>query len=43
MGKDICLTCREPEDVELAREKLKEAQDLGLKVVVWTWPDTAGP
>jgi len=29
----------EPEDVELTKKALDEAHSLGLKVVVWTWPE----
>ena len=32
----------EPEDAELTEEALKEAHRLGLKVVVWTWPEHSG-
>lgn len=32
----------EPEDVELTREALQEAHQLGLKVVVWSWPERLG-
>jgi glycerophosphoryl diester phosphodiesterase len=32
----------EPEDAELTQETLKEAHQLGLKVVVWTWPEKLG-
>ncbi len=32
----------EPEDVELTKETLQEAHNLGLKVVVWTWPEHSG-
>lgn len=42
MVKDMGGTCWEPEDVELTREKLDEAHRLGLKVVVWTWPEHSG-
>ncbi len=42
MVKDMGGTCWEPEDVELTREKLDEAHRLGLKVVVWTWPEHIG-
>ncbi|MBF0206145.1 MAG: hypothetical protein HQK53_04585 [Oligoflexia bacterium] len=34
--------CWEPEDVELTKEALDEAHKLGLKVVVWTWPEHSG-
>jgi len=39
MVKDMGGTCWEPEDVELTRATLDEAHGLGLKVVVWTWPE----
>jgi glycerophosphoryl diester phosphodiesterase len=42
MVKDMGGTCWEPEDVELTRETLDEAHALGLKVVVWTWPEHSG-
>ncbi|MCX6246225.1 MAG: glycerophosphodiester phosphodiesterase family protein [Bacteroidetes bacterium] len=42
MVKDLGGTCWEPEDVELTKATLKEAHDLGLKVVVWTWPEHSG-
>ena len=32
----------EPEDAELTRESLAEARALGLKVVVWSWPEKLG-
>jgi len=32
----------EPEDATLTPESLKEAKDLGLKVVVWSWPEKLG-
>jgi glycerophosphoryl diester phosphodiesterase len=32
----------EPEDAELTKESLDEAHQLGLKVVVWTWPEKLG-
>ena len=32
----------EPEDAELTRESLDEAHKLGLKVVVWSWPEKLG-
>ncbi|MBF0208800.1 MAG: glycerophosphodiester phosphodiesterase, partial [Oligoflexia bacterium] len=34
--------CWEPEDLQLKKETLDEAHQLGLKVVVWTWPEHAG-
>jgi glycerophosphoryl diester phosphodiesterase len=42
MVKDMGGTCWEPEDVELTRATLDEAHALGLKVVVWTWPEHSG-
>ncbi len=32
----------DPEDSELTRESLEEAHRLGLKVVVWSWPEKLG-
>jgi glycerophosphoryl diester phosphodiesterase len=32
----------EPEDTELSKESLAEAKKLGLKVVVWSWPEKVG-
>ncbi|MBF0498551.1 MAG: glycerophosphodiester phosphodiesterase [Candidatus Riflebacteria bacterium] len=42
MVKELGGTCWEPEDAELTREALDEAHKLGLKVVVWTWPEHLG-
>jgi glycerophosphoryl diester phosphodiesterase len=42
MVKDLGGTCWEPEDVVLTKAKLDEAHALGLKVVVWTWPEHSG-
>jgi glycerophosphoryl diester phosphodiesterase len=42
MVKDLGGTCWEPEDVELTKATLDEAHPLGLKVVVWTWPEHSG-
>lgn len=42
MVKDMGGACWEPEDVELTKEILDEAHRLGLKVVVWTWPEHSG-
>ncbi len=39
MVKDMGGTCWEPEDVVLTKATLDEAHRLGLKVVVWTWPE----
>jgi glycerophosphoryl diester phosphodiesterase len=32
----------DPEDAELTKESLDEAHHLGLKVVVWSWPEKLG-
>jgi glycerophosphoryl diester phosphodiesterase len=32
----------EPEDAELTEASLAEAHRLGLKVVVWSWPEKLG-
>ena len=42
MVKDMGGTCWEPEDVVLTKAKLDEAHGIGLKVVVWTWPEHSG-
>ncbi len=42
MIKDLGGKCWEPEDVELTKATLDEAHSLGLKVVVWTWPEHSG-
>ncbi len=42
MIKDLGGACWEPEDVELTKATLEEAHRLGLKVVVWTWPEHSG-
>lgn len=42
MVKDLGGACWEPEDVELTKATLDEAHALGLKVVVWTWPEHSG-
>ncbi len=42
MVKDMGGSCWEPEDVELTKATLDEAHKLGLKVVVWTWPEHSG-
>ncbi len=42
MIKDMGGACWEPEDVELTKATLDEAHRLGLKVVVWTWPEHSG-
>ncbi|MFZ2956750.1 MAG: glycerophosphodiester phosphodiesterase family protein [Candidatus Ozemobacteraceae bacterium] len=42
MVKELGGACWEPEDAELTKEALDEAHGLGLKVVVWTWPEHIG-
>lgn len=42
MVKALGGRCWEPEDLELTKKALDEAHDLGLKVVVWTWPEHSG-
>ena len=42
MVKALGGSCWEPEDVELTKAALDEAHSLGLKVVVWTWPEHSG-
>ncbi len=42
MVKALGGRCWEPEDVELTKATLDEAHRLGLKVVVWTWPEHSG-
>lgn len=42
MVKALGGYCWEPQDIELTREDLDEAHKLGLKVVVWTWPEVSG-
>jgi glycerophosphoryl diester phosphodiesterase len=42
MVKALGGSCYEPEDVSLTKEDLDEAHKLGLKVVVWTWPEHSG-
>jgi len=42
MVKALGGACWEPEDAELTRSALEEAHKLGLKVVVWTWPEHIG-
>lgn len=39
MIKALGGSCFEPEDVALTKSSLDEAHKLGLKVVVWTWPE----
>jgi glycerophosphoryl diester phosphodiesterase len=42
MVKDLGGFAWEPEDAELTKSSLDEAHRLGLKVVVWTWPEKLG-
>lgn len=42
MVKALGGSCYEPEDVALTKADLDEAHRLGLKVVVWTWPEHNG-
>lgn len=42
MVKELGGANWEPEDVALTRENLELAHGLGLKVVVWSWPEKAG-
>jgi glycerophosphoryl diester phosphodiesterase len=42
MIKSLGGSCYEPEDITLTKEELDEAHQLGLKVVVWTWPENTG-
>ena len=42
MVKALGGTNWEPEDAELTRENLELAHRLGLKVVVWSWPEMLG-
>lgn len=42
MVKDLGGSCYEPEDITLTKEQLDESHQLGLKVVVWTWPEHFG-
>ena len=42
MIKALGGACYEPEDIALTKEELDEAHRLGLKVVVWTWPENSG-
>ena len=42
MIKALGGACWEPEDAELTKPALDEAHKLGLKVVVWTWPEHIG-
>jgi glycerophosphoryl diester phosphodiesterase len=42
MVKALGGSAWDPEDAELTREALEEAHGLGLKVVVWSWPERLG-
>jgi glycerophosphoryl diester phosphodiesterase len=42
MVKALGGSCYEPEDIALTKADLDEAHKLGLKVVVWTWPENSG-
>ncbi|MBF0118409.1 MAG: glycerophosphodiester phosphodiesterase [Desulfobacterales bacterium] len=42
MIKSLGGFCWGPEDIELTKLSLDEAHKLGLKVVVWTWPEHIG-
>jgi glycerophosphoryl diester phosphodiesterase len=42
MVHDLGGNCYEPEDVALTEQDTLEAHKLGLKVVVWTWPEHSG-
>jgi len=42
MIKALGGSCYEPQDTALTKEDLDEAHKLGLKVVVWTWPENSG-
>lgn len=42
MVKALGGACYEPEDVLLTKKDLDEAHKLGLKVVVWRWPEHTG-
>lgn len=42
MVKALGGSLYEPEDVSLTKKDLDEAHALGLKVVVWTWPEHSG-
>jgi glycerophosphoryl diester phosphodiesterase len=42
MVKEMGGFAWEPEDAELTQATLDEAHKLGLKVVVWTWPEKLG-
>jgi len=42
MVKALGGCCYEPEDITLTKEEIDEAHQLGLKVVVWRWPENSG-
>lgn len=42
MIKALGGSCYEPEDMALTKPDLDKAHSLGLKVVVWTWPENSG-
>lgn len=42
MIKALGGSCYEPQDTALTKDDLDEAHRLGLKVVVWTWPENSG-
>ena len=42
MIKSLGGSCYEPQDTALTKADLDEAHRLGLKVVVWTWPENSG-
>lgn len=42
MVKALGGSCYEPQDTALTKADLDEAHRLGLKVVVWTWPENSG-
>lgn len=42
MIKDLGGACYEPQDTALTQAELDECHELGLKVVVWTWPEQSG-
>ncbi len=42
MIKALGGSCYEPQDTALTKADLDEAHKLGLKVVVWTWPENSG-
>ena len=42
MVKALGCVAWDPEDAELTREALDEAHRLGLRVVVWSWPEKLG-